>query len=229
MAGSLPPSPRRSWASSSTALLDPGFSHGGGSNGGYGGEQQDPAPASWARRAQNRLEELRRFFGLPDDETLIDEYHCALRKTILFQVGAGSAGPRERASVRPPLGMRGHVQHRSSPTPAPRAQGRMYVFDSHICFYSNVFGFIKKKVISYKVRGSGGTCCWAAGAGPCPRGQQGPAQRRAPVPSRRALASRPGRRRPAACASSTFANPRPHRMCSPCARSPTWASPTRSR
>jgi hypothetical protein len=27
----------------------------------------------------------------------------------------------------------------------------MYVFEGHICFYSNVFGFVKKKVIDYKV------------------------------------------------------------------------------
>ena len=32
-------------------------------------------------------------------------------------------------------------------------QGRMYVFTNHVCFYSNVFGYTKKKTIALKVRG----------------------------------------------------------------------------
>lgn len=40
----------------------------------------------WVKRTSNRLEELRRFFGLQEGENLIDEYHCALRKRILLQV-----------------------------------------------------------------------------------------------------------------------------------------------
>jgi hypothetical protein len=81
MSGSLPPSPRLSWASrQDTPDLN--------SNSGQDAhEPAEPTAASWARRAQNRLDELRRFFALPDGETLIDEYHCALRKRILLQVG----------------------------------------------------------------------------------------------------------------------------------------------
>jgi hypothetical protein len=41
------------------------------------------------------LEELRRFFGLPEGENLIDEYHCALLKRILLQV-KGSAQHLQR-------------------------------------------------------------------------------------------------------------------------------------
>lgn len=31
-------------------------------------------------------------------------------------------------------------------------QGRMYVFDHHVCFYSNLFGYVKAKIIPLKVR-----------------------------------------------------------------------------
>jgi hypothetical protein len=34
----------------------------------------------------------------------------------------------------------------------------MYVFDHHICFHSNVFGFVKKKVLDYKVRKATKSC-----------------------------------------------------------------------
>ena len=30
-------------------------------------------------------------------------------------------------------------------------QGRMYVFEHYVCFYANVFGYIKKLVIPLKV------------------------------------------------------------------------------
>ena len=56
---------------------------------------------------------LRRLFNLPPEETLIEEYMCALYKKILLQ-------------------------------------GRMYLFSNHVCFYSNVFGYQKNKVIALK-------------------------------------------------------------------------------
>ena len=31
-------------------------------------------------------------------------------------------------------------------------QGRMYIFESHVCFHSSVFGYIVDKVINLKVR-----------------------------------------------------------------------------
>ena len=30
-------------------------------------------------------------------------------------------------------------------------QGRLYLFQHHVCFYSNLFGFVKAKVIPLKV------------------------------------------------------------------------------
>ena len=41
-------------------------------------------------------------------------------------------------------------------TPTPRLtaalpQGRMFVFDHYLCFYSNVFGYITKKVVPLSV------------------------------------------------------------------------------
>ena len=30
-------------------------------------------------------------------------------------------------------------------------QGRLYLFQHHVCFYSNLFGFIKSKVIPLQV------------------------------------------------------------------------------
>lgn len=30
--------------------------------------------------------------------------------------------------------------------------GRMYVFEQHVCFHSNVFGYVKNKIIPLRVR-----------------------------------------------------------------------------
>ena len=56
---------------------------------------------------------LARFFNLPPDEVVVDEFLCALYKKILLQ-------------------------------------GRMYLFENYVCFYSNVFGYQKHKVIPLK-------------------------------------------------------------------------------
>eukprot|EP01025_Chloroclados_australasicus_P036695 TRINITY_DN3739_c0_g1_i5.p1 TRINITY_DN3739_c0_g1~~TRINITY_DN3739_c0_g1_i5.p1 ORF type:complete len:686 (+),score=67.52 TRINITY_DN3739_c0_g1_i5:148-2058(+) len=62
-------------------------------------------------RVHRRSEQLRLFFNLPKGESLLDEYHCALAKTLLFQ-------------------------------------GRMYVFERYVCFYSNIFGLVKQKIVN---------------------------------------------------------------------------------
>eukprot|EP01026_Neomeris_dumetosa_P038110 TRINITY_DN3100_c0_g1_i12.p1 TRINITY_DN3100_c0_g1~~TRINITY_DN3100_c0_g1_i12.p1 ORF type:complete len:629 (-),score=76.10 TRINITY_DN3100_c0_g1_i12:220-2106(-) len=67
-------------------------------------------PQSMLLRVHQRSEELRKFFRLPKGESLLEEFHCALKKTFLFQ-------------------------------------GRMHVFERYICFYANVFGIVKKRII----------------------------------------------------------------------------------
>jgi len=44
-----------------------------------------PGGAGWIGRVQNRTTELCKWFGLPPTETLLDEFHCALRKRVLLQ------------------------------------------------------------------------------------------------------------------------------------------------
>lgn len=65
---------------------------------------------SMVSRVQERVDELRKNFGLPDGETFMDEFYCALHKKILFQ-------------------------------------GRMYIFEHYVCFYANLFGWVKRKAI----------------------------------------------------------------------------------
>ncbi|GMH39911.1 hypothetical protein BSKO_07815 [Bryopsis sp. KO-2023] len=65
---------------------------------------------SMVSRVQQKVDELRKNFGLPDEEMFMDEFYCALHKKILFQ-------------------------------------GRMYIFENYVCFYSNLFGWVKKKTI----------------------------------------------------------------------------------
>lgn len=73
-------------------------------------EMCESKPYSAFARVQDHVQELRRFFELPDDELFLDEFYCALHKRILLQ-------------------------------------GRMYIFEHYLCFYSNVFGWVKQKVI----------------------------------------------------------------------------------
>mmetsp|Transcript_32890 Transcript_32890/g.72629 ORF Transcript_32890/g.72629 Transcript_32890/m.72629 type:complete len:758 (-) Transcript_32890:1138-3411(-) len=67
---------------------------------------------AWINRVQSRTQELCKWFGIDERETLLDEFVCALRKRILLQ-------------------------------------GRIFIFDHYVCFSSNVFGYVKKKVISF--------------------------------------------------------------------------------
>lgn len=77
----------------------------------------DIKPCSAFARVQDHVQELRRYFGLPDDELFLDEFYCALHKRFLLQ-------------------------------------GRMYIFEHYLCFYSNVFGWVKQKVIPLdKIKG----------------------------------------------------------------------------
>lgn len=73
-------------------------------------DMSESKPYSAFARVQDHVQELRRFFELPDDELFLDEFYCALHKRILLQ-------------------------------------GRMYIFEHYLCFYSNVFGWVKQKVI----------------------------------------------------------------------------------
>jgi hypothetical protein len=82
----------------SSGSLIAAFGMGASISGGGGGDGKDS---------------LRKFFNLPPDEVLIEEYLCALYKKVLLQ-------------------------------------GRMYLFSNYVCFYSNVFGYQKKKVIALK-------------------------------------------------------------------------------
>ncbi|KAG1674300.1 hypothetical protein FOA52_013489 [Chlamydomonas sp. UWO 241] len=61
---------------------------------------------------QNKTQALCRWFEIPDSETLLDEFHCALRKRFLLQ-------------------------------------GRLYVFDHHVCFSTNLFGYVRKVVLPF--------------------------------------------------------------------------------
>lgn len=71
---------------------------------------QDSNALSMVSRVQERVEELRKMFELPQGEMFMDEFYCALHKRILLQ-------------------------------------GRMYVFENYVCFYSNLFGWVKQKAI----------------------------------------------------------------------------------
>ncbi|XP_047311409.1 protein VASCULAR ASSOCIATED DEATH 1, chloroplastic-like [Impatiens glandulifera] len=59
-----------------------------------------------------RSEEYRQLFRLSHEETLVQDFNCALQENFLLQ-------------------------------------GHMYLFNNYICFYSNLFGFETKKVISF--------------------------------------------------------------------------------
>eukprot|EP00884_Botryococcus_braunii_P008439 jgi/Botrbrau1/17597/Bobra.0166s0036.1 len=69
--------------------------------------------STWITRVQSKTDELRKLFGLPASENVLEDFHCALQKTILLQ-------------------------------------GRMYVFEHYVCFYSNLFGYSKIKTIPLK-------------------------------------------------------------------------------
>uniref|UniRef100_A0A061R0Z2 Gram domain-containing protein 1a-like n=1 Tax=Tetraselmis sp. GSL018 TaxID=582737 RepID=A0A061R0Z2_9CHLO len=62
-----------------------------------------------------RNEEVLRLFGLPDFESVVDDWSCALQSQAKILL-----------------------------------QGRLYLLSNFLCFYSNVFGFVKKLVIPLK-------------------------------------------------------------------------------
>jgi hypothetical protein len=69
--------------------------------------------ASQSSRTYVKSEEYRQLFHLPPEETLVEDFNCALQKKILLQ-------------------------------------GHMYLFERYVCFYSNIFGYEKKKIIPLK-------------------------------------------------------------------------------
>ena len=77
----------------------------------YGMMVETPPNESASKRAAARRR-LRRLFNVPEDETLVADYMCALHSKILLQ-------------------------------------GKMYVFENYVCFYSNVFGYMKKRTIPF--------------------------------------------------------------------------------
>jgi hypothetical protein len=78
----------------------------------YGMMVETPPNESASKRAAARRR-LRNLFGVPEDETLVVDYMCALYSKILLQ-------------------------------------GKMYVFENYVCFYSNVFGYTKIRTIPFR-------------------------------------------------------------------------------
>ena len=103
----------------------------------------------WLLRLQSRDAELRSWFGIdmgPQQPTLIDDFGCALRKRILLQgriflfEDYVSLSPEERKFLLT-----------ASLSPLNMINSGLAWIMPQICFNTNVFGYVKKKVIPISV------------------------------------------------------------------------------
>ena len=115
---------------------------------------------TWECRVHRKCDELRQLFGLPCTEVCKAfqsyAYHLETYMFCTLQQPA-SSNLTAKAPTWSRLGLQSPIEDFHCALQKKIClQGRLYLFQHHVCFYSNLFGFIKSKVIPLQVHTA---CC----------------------------------------------------------------------